>query len=223
MKALPKNLPRAKLVELINTTENPRDKLLFLFGGTMGLRVSEAVKAKVEQSDSKERVFTVINGKTGDRKIPIPEFTVDYLDWYISHFELQPQDYIFAIRTYQSKIHIDDKPITRHHATRLCEKHGKRIGVKLHFHMLRHTYVTILLERGVDPITIKENCGWSDLRMLDIYAHLVVEQRRKKTDVAFNFLDSKPKCQRQKNLYCQMPFLQNPTLTGLENMAYGAY
>ncbi len=39
-------------------------------------------------------------------------------------------------------------------------------------HTLRHTFATRLMANGVDPRTIQELAGWSQLRMLERYAHV---------------------------------------------------
>lgn len=169
----------------------------------MGMRVSEVVSSKVENYNQEERTFTVLDGKTGDRLIPVPQFTADFLDLYISYFKLKPHDWIFSVRVYRGGVERVERNshLTRWQANRICNGYEKRLGVpRLHYHMLRHSYVTVLLERGVDPITIKENCGWSDMRMLEVYAHLVIEARKRKTDFAFNFLGEQQWPNQQPNM-----------------------
>lgn len=57
----------------------------------------------------------------------------------------------------------------------------KRIGFSgVHFHTLRHTFATRLLELGVDIKTVSVLLGHSSVRItLDCYAHSTLEQRRK--------------------------------------------
>lgn len=49
---------------------------------------------------------------------------------------------------------------------------------KLTFHCLRHMAATLLLRSGVDPRTVQELLGWSTLRMLERYAHVLSDTKR---------------------------------------------
>ena len=39
------------------------------------------------------------------------------------------------------------------------------------FHDFKHTHVSLLLQSGADIRTVQEICGWSDLKILERYAH----------------------------------------------------
>ena len=47
------------------------------------------------------------------------------------------------------------------------------------FHMLRHSFASLLLENGVDIYTIKDLMGHTNVRTTQIYAHIVNEQKEK--------------------------------------------
>ena len=49
----------------------------------------------------------------------------------------------------------------------------KKISERLHTHMLRHTYATILYLQGVDMVTAKQYLGHSDIQTtINIYPDL---------------------------------------------------
>ncbi len=47
------------------------------------------------------------------------------------------------------------------------------------FHMLRHSFASLLLENGVDIYTIKDLMGHTNVRTTQIYTHIVNEQKEK--------------------------------------------
>lgn len=57
----------------------------------------------------------------------------------------------------------------------------KVAGVKkIRVHDLRHSHVAYLIEKGVEPLLIKERLGHKDIRItLNTYGHLYPNQQRK--------------------------------------------
>ncbi|GED72120.1 site-specific integrase [Brevibacillus reuszeri] len=53
---------------------------------------------------------------------------------------------------------------------RIIEKAGVK---KIRFHDLRHTHATMLLKANVNPKIVAERMGWSDIKMIDRYAHVL--------------------------------------------------
>ena len=63
-----------------------------------------------------------------------------------------------------------------HNTTRRIQKIA---GVKFHYHLLRHSFTSMLVEKGVDFITIQELLGHSNLTMSLIYSHTDEERKKK--------------------------------------------
>ena len=51
------------------------------------------------------------------------------------------------------------------------------------FHMLRHTFATLQLERDTDIYTIKGMLGHTNVKTTQIYAHIVDKSKRNAADV----------------------------------------
>jgi integrase len=83
----------------------------------------------------------------------------------------QPGEFIFGK---------EDRPAD----PRLIQKHSKKMVQSLgldgvHFHTLRHSYATRLLEMGVDIKTVSSLLGHSSVQTtLSFYAHSTPEHRR---------------------------------------------
>jgi len=60
--------------------------------------------------------------------------------------------------------------------------------MKLNFHSLRHTCATNLLRAGTDPRTVQEILGWSTMKMLERYTHVVPESKRQAIGALSNML-----------------------------------
>jgi integrase/recombinase XerD len=67
------------------------------------------------------------------------------------------------------------EPITRSGVLQLVRLLAQRAGIRrrVHPHVLRHSWVTEMLRRGVNPKMVADVAGHSSLRMLEsVYAHL---------------------------------------------------
>lgn len=103
------------------------------------------------------------------RVLPVPEFIFDLLKEKLC--QSAQSDYVFGIagraadpRTIQRRFH------------RMTD----RLGIAgAHFHTLRHSFATRLLELGVDIKTVSALLGHGSARTtLDFYAHSLIEQQR---------------------------------------------
>jgi len=59
----------------------------------------------------------------------------------------------------------------------------KKTGVDFHFHLLRHSFTTRLIEKGIDFVTVGELLGHSKISTSLIYSHTDKERKRKAVDL----------------------------------------
>ena len=144
-----------------------------------GLRVSEAVKLKLENVRFDDSVIVVPEGKGGRGRIcPIPPATLSRLKLYLD--EVRPlilsggySPFLFPART--------GRPLSRQSAWRDIKSLGRAAGLEidLHPHLLRHTFATHLLENGCDLRTVQLLLGHSDISTTEIYTHVIEERKRR--------------------------------------------
>lgn len=103
------------------------------------------------------------------RELPVPEFILSLLRERLHSGS--DSEYVFGTAT-----HAADPRTIQRRFTRLAG----RLGISgAHFHTLRHTFATRLLELGVDIKTVSTLLGHSSARTtLDFYAHSLNEQQR---------------------------------------------
>ncbi len=59
----------------------------------------------------------------------------------------------------------------------------KRTGVDFHFHLLRHSFTTRLIEKGIDFITVGELLGHNKISTSLIYSHTDKERKKRAVDL----------------------------------------
>ena len=73
---------------------------------------------------------------------------------------------------------------------RVVAKRGKSVGLELHPHMLRHTFVDMWLRNGGNAIDLARLCGWTSIRMAEIYARQHADERALASHTKVRPLDS---------------------------------
>lgn len=66
---------------------------------------------------------------------------------------------------------------------RSTDRIKKRTGVNFTFHILRHTFTTMLLEKGADLVTIGSILGHSKITMSLLYSHTDREKKKRAVDL----------------------------------------
>jgi site-specific recombinase XerD len=159
-KKLPKIIDKEFLLEKIEGIQNLKHKAIISLAYSTGMRVSEVCNLKVKDIDSKRMLINVNKAKgRKDRVVPLSKNILMLLRTYYK--EYRPETYLFKGQT-------KDR-----YSPRSCGQIVKKyIGHDFHFHLLRHSHATALLESGVDLRLIQKQLGHNSSKTTEIYTHV---------------------------------------------------
>jgi len=180
-RSLPKALTREEVKRLLSVIPPTRKRnrliVLLLYGA--GLRVSELCNLKKGDVDLERNLIVVRGGKGAkDRVVPIPAFLGDAIREYLESRE-DGSEYLLVEERRRDKDKLSPKTVWY-----LLKKYGKRAGVEVTPHRLRHSFATHMLERGVDIRAIQELLGHSNLSTTQIYTKVTVEHLKRAQEKA---------------------------------------
>ena len=181
---LPSFVEESRMRRIVESVREPsddfaveRDTLIVLLFYSTGMRLAELVDVRKDDfSDGFTRVK--IRGK-GDKEriVPVVEPIAARIERYLELAHRQNicesgNNYLFLSRR--------GKPIGRSEVYRVVRAVLKGAGVqgKCSPHVLRHTFATHLLNRGVDIRVIQELLGHASLEATQIYTHNSIERLR---------------------------------------------
>ena len=144
----------------IDKIENLKHKAIIMLAYSVGLRVSEVVNMKVCDIDSSRMIITVRQAKgKKDRIVPLSSNVLIALRRYYRQY--RPKEYLF------------NGQFSNQYSPTSCNQLVKHyLGEKYHFHLLRHSCFTSLLESGTDMRIIQKIAGHNSNKTTEIYTHV---------------------------------------------------
>lgn len=143
-----------------------------------GLRVSELCNLKIKDIDFDDLTIRVIGKGNKERLIPFYPNLKDEFNEYINTYRKdvlkgKECEYFFVSNR-------GDK-LTERSIQKMLDKVSLDVGlpIKVHPHMLRHSFATHLLDNGADLRTVQELLGHSGLQTTQIYTHLTYDRLKK--------------------------------------------
>jgi integrase/recombinase XerD len=143
-KKIPVILSPEEAQRLINSPRNLKQRAILHLAYASGLRRSEVLHLKPSDIDSARKVIRVINGKGNkSREVSIPCQLIDLLRDYYRRY--RPQLYLFEGGT-------PGKPYSETSFHNVVKNAAKKAGIRKapSPHVLRHSFATHMLERGVN-------------------------------------------------------------------------
>jgi len=174
-KKSPVFITKNEILEMINKTKNTKHRLLIELLYSSGLRVSEAIKLKIEDIYFNESFLIVKQGKGKKDRYAITSkrFINDLIKFLEGRTDKNP--YVFVSN------HNIETHISKRTAEKIVKNAAKKAGIKKRVfpHALRSSFATQLHKNGVDSFILQKLLGHERPETTKVYT---------KTD--FNMLNS---------------------------------
>ncbi|MBD3259340.1 tyrosine-type recombinase/integrase [Candidatus Woesearchaeota archaeon] len=167
---LPEVLTKQEIRDLIENTDNLRDKLLIELMYSSGLRVAECVGLKKKDLNLGDKTGLIRKGKGGkDRFFILSDKVIVDLEEYLPSIEGTKDGFLFPGRK---------GAITIRYAQKALHRAAAKAGIKkkVYCHLLRHAFATHLLEAGTDIRLIQELLAHSNLQTTQFYTKVSTKQ-----------------------------------------------
>ena len=163
---LPKVISKERIADLINSIENVKHKTIIMLTYACGLRVSEVVSLKIKHIDGQRKTVYLEDAKGKiDRVVSLsPNMLIMLREYYKQY---QPKDYLFEGQ-------FKDKHLSERSMQQVIQAAKRKAGIKQDgsMHMLRHSFATHLLDKGIDVVFIQKLLGHKDIKTTLRYLHV---------------------------------------------------
>ncbi|MCF8432717.1 MAG: site-specific integrase, partial [Melioribacteraceae bacterium] len=146
--------------------------LLFFIAFYTGMRLGEIVNMRRNWINFEENTITIISDygfsskSKKERKIPIHNNILEILVSNTNN--IQMKDFVFrkGLKNGYKKDNVSKK----------FKKIVRSCGLndKIHFHSLRHSFASILVQKGISLYVVKELLGHENLSTTQVYSHLQI-------------------------------------------------
>lgn len=159
-KHLPQVIDKEYLLSQISKIVNIKHNAIISLAYSVGMRVSEIINLKISDIDSKRMVIIIHQAKgRKDRIVPLSPTILALLREYYKEFK--PTIYLF-----------NGQNSLQYSSTSCNQIVKKYLGNDYHFHLLRHSCFTSLLESGTDIRIIQKLAGHNNVKTTEIYTHV---------------------------------------------------
>ena len=189
-----------QLLAISNQLKNEVIKEFVVFGFYTGMRLNEIINLTWRNVDLSTKVITVGDDKfttkgRNQRFIPICEEAMKVIENLELKMQNEKGNNVIPINSFAFEQGFlfckkDGSKYCGNYISRKFKDACKAANMdkSIHFHSLRHSFASNLVQKGVPLYTIKELLGHSSISTTEIYSHLNMESLRE----AIEKLDSRP-------------------------------
>lgn len=185
-KKLPKFLMFSELQQLIESCDDTdlgyRNRVMIELMYACGLRVSEVCDLKISEINLQDRTLLVLGKGEKERYLFFYESLIPRLNHYIVEIRSK------LIKTEHDYLFVNQRgnQITPRGVQHILKEQGVKanLKMKLHPHMLRHTFATHLLDNGASLRVVQSLLGHESISTTQIYTHVNMDKLKKTYETA---------------------------------------
>ena len=168
-----KRLLEASYADTLSKPVANRDYVMFELLYSSGLRVSELISLRLEDISFDAGFLRVIGKGSKERIVPLHMRALERLKRFISLerpeiLRKRNSSYLFITRR--------GGPMTRQRFWQTMKKLGKRTGLDISPHTMRHSFATHLLEGGADLRSLQKLLGHADISTTQVYTKVTTDR-----------------------------------------------
>ncbi|HCH24927.1 MAG TPA: tyrosine recombinase XerC [Oceanospirillaceae bacterium] len=172
-KKLPKHLDTEQIHKLLDQafdTSDPlqvRDQAMLELTYSSGLRLAELANLQITDLDLTEQILRVTGKGNKTRQLPMGGQACKALKTWLKQRHL-------LIKTPTQAVFLSQhgRPISPRSIQLRMDKVAQNLGLKLHPHMLRHSFASHMLQSSGDLRAVQEMLGHADISTTQVYTHL---------------------------------------------------
>lgn len=156
--------------KVVNQERNQALIRTFLF---TGLRISEICLIDWDDVDFEHRTIRINKAKGNKSRVFYMNGELGQYLWAYLETRLPLDNKALFLNRYNNRMH-------RKNANPIIRQYCKKAGIPKHVtaHILRHTFATLLIRKGVDIVTVKDLLDHEDLSTTQVYTHSSEELQR---------------------------------------------
>ena len=143
--------------ELVEQTDNLRDKAIIALFTESGLRLTELTNIKPDDIDWQHRIIKVLGKGRKEAYAPFGELSAGYLREWLAQYK--PDGNIWGLNQWG--------------ITSMLRRLQEKTGLPCNPHTFRRTFACLLRKAGVDTMTNKDLGRWESLEMVQRYTRSV--------------------------------------------------
>lgn len=178
-KKLPVVLSVSEAQALINAPVNEKHRTLLILAYSTGVRRNELLSITLKDIDRKREVIKITGKGKKQREVPLPPKLLNLLETYYRRY--RPSLFLFEGP-------VPGKSYSAASITKIVKDATVKTGIKKNVspHVLRHSFATHMLEKGVNLKRLQLLLGHSSMKTTSVYLHLADIDKVKLPDLITN-------------------------------------
>ena len=164
-KKLPVVLSETEARALIDSPRSYKHRFLLILAYATGMRRSELLHIRLKDIDRQRSVIKITGKGNKQRELPVPDNLFESLEKYYRRW--RPAVYLFEGS-------VPGKAYSASSLQKIVKDSALKAGIKKNIspHVLRHSFATHMLERGVNLKRLQLLLGHNSMKTTSIYLHL---------------------------------------------------